>query len=93
MGELTEGAIDESFRHAITKLSQLHFTAMDEYTQRVIQMGESPERVFTVGEVGLDNLSRMTLSREDFEKAINHKLKKKIFFLLIILRQLKLSHR
>ncbi|ELS9882314.1 UDP-N-acetylglucosamine 2-epimerase (hydrolyzing), partial [Escherichia coli] len=65
-GELTEGAIDESFRHAITKLSQLHFTAMDEYTQRVIQMGESPERVFTVGEVGLDNLSRMTfLSRED----------------------------
>ncbi|MCS0714505.1 UDP-N-acetylglucosamine 2-epimerase [Escherichia coli] len=77
-GELTEGAIDESFRHAITKLSQLHFTAMDEYTQRVIQMGESPERVFTVGEVGLDNLSRMTfLSREDFEKAINHKLKKK----------------
>lgn len=57
-------------------------------------MGESPERVFTVGEVGLDNLSRMTfLSREDFEKAINHKLKKKIFFLLIIPRQLKLSHR
>lgn len=46
-------------------------------------MGESPERVFTVGEVGLDNLSRMTfLSREDFEKAINHKLKKKYSFYL-----------
>ncbi|WP_318432653.1 UDP-N-acetylglucosamine 2-epimerase [Photobacterium leiognathi] len=77
-GELTEGAIDELIRHAITKLSQLHFTAMDEYTQRVIQMGELPERVFTVGEVGLDNLLRMQLmTREEFEAAIEHPLKNK----------------
>ena len=60
-GELTEGAIDELIRHALTKLSQLHFTAMDEYTQRVIQMGEQPANVFTVGEVGLDNILRMDL--------------------------------
>lgn len=77
-GELTEGAIDELIRHAITKLSQLHFTAMEEYTQRVIQMGECPTRVFTVGEVGLDNLFRMKLlSREELETAINHKLNKR----------------
>ncbi|WP_318484952.1 UDP-N-acetylglucosamine 2-epimerase [Photobacterium leiognathi] len=77
-GELTEGAIDELIRHAITKLSQLHFTAMDEYTQRVIQMGELPERVFTVGEVGLDNLLRMQLmTREEFEASIEHPLKNK----------------
>lgn len=77
-GELTEGAIDELIRHAITKLSQLHFTAMDEYSKRVIQMGEQPERVFTVGEVGLDNLLRMQLmSREEFETSIGYKLKKK----------------
>ncbi len=56
-GELTEGAIDETIRHAITKLSQLHFTAMDEYTHRVIQMGEQPSRVFTVGEVGFGQLN------------------------------------
>ncbi|MCK7630247.1 UDP-N-acetylglucosamine 2-epimerase [Shewanella putrefaciens] len=75
-GELTEGAIDELIRHAVTKLSQLHFTAMDEYTQRVIQMGELPERVFTVGEVGLDNLLRMQLmSREEFEVSIERPLK------------------
>ncbi|MGI2201456.1 UDP-N-acetylglucosamine 2-epimerase [Shewanella baltica] len=77
-GELTEGAIDELVRHAITKLSQLHFTAMDEYSNRVIQMGEQPERVFTVGEVGLDNLLRLPLmSREDFENSIACKLKKR----------------
>ena len=75
-GELTEGAIDELIRHALTKLSHLHFTAMDEYSRRVIQMGEQPDRVFNVGEVGLDNLQRMTLlSREDFELAIDCKLK------------------
>lgn len=77
-GELTEGAIDELIRHAITKLSQLHFTAMDEYSTRVIQMGELPERVFTVGEVGLDNLLRMKLmSKDEFENSISRKLKER----------------
>ncbi len=77
-GELTEGAIDELIRHAITKLSQLHFTAMDEYSTRVIQMGELPERVFTVGEVGLDNLLRMQLmSKDEFENSISCKLKER----------------
>ena len=77
-GELTEGAIDELIRHAITKLSQLHFTAMDEYSKRVIQMGEQPKRVFNVGEVGLDNLQRMTLlSQEEFELSIDRSLKSK----------------
>ena len=77
-GELTEGAIDELIRHAITKLSQLHFTAMEEYSQRVIQMGESPERVFCVGEVGLDNISRMELlSKCAFEDSFGVQLKQK----------------
>ncbi|MDN3614816.1 UDP-N-acetylglucosamine 2-epimerase [Vibrio gallaecicus] len=77
-GELTEGAIDELIRHALTKLSQLHFTAMDEYTQRVIQMGEQPANVFTVGEVGLDNILRMELlSKYAFEASIETRLAKK----------------
>lgn len=77
-GELTEGAIDELIRHALTKLSHLHFTAMDEYSKRVIQMGEQPDRVFNVGEVGLDNLQRMTLlSQEEFELSIDRTLKSK----------------
>ncbi|QJT28127.1 UDP-N-acetylglucosamine 2-epimerase (hydrolyzing) [Aeromonas media] len=77
-GEMTEGAMDDMFRHAITKLSQLHFTAMDEYTHRVIQMGEQPSSVYTVGEIGLDNLMRMKLmSRSDFEYSIGCELKKR----------------
>lgn len=57
-GEVTEGALDEGYRHAITKLSALHFTAAEPYRQRVIQLGELPERVFTVGAPGLDHLLR-----------------------------------
>lgn len=45
-GETTEGAIDEAIRHAITKLSYLHFVSTDEYRNRVIQLGEAPDRVF-----------------------------------------------
>ena len=77
-GEITEGAIDDVIRHAVTKLSQLHFTAIDEYAQRVIQMGEQPSRVFNVGEVGLDNFKRMSfLTQSEFEASIDCKLKRK----------------
>lgn len=55
-GETTEGAIDESIRHAITKLSYLHFTSTEDYRKRVIQLGESPDRVFNVGAVGIENI-------------------------------------
>jgi len=77
-GELTYGAIDDSIRHAITKMSHLHFTATEEYRERVIRMGEEPERVFNVGEAGLDNLKNLDLlSKEAFEKSIRFKLGEK----------------
>lgn len=60
-GELTEGAIDEAMRHSLTKMAHLHFVAAPEFRQRVIQLGESPDRVFTVGALGLDNIARMPL--------------------------------
>jgi len=60
-GETTEGAFDESFRHAITKMSHFHFVAADEYKQRVIQLGEQPERVYLVGGLGIDNINRLQL--------------------------------
>ena len=59
-GEITEGAYDDAIRHAITKMASLHFTAAEPYRQRVIQMGEAPERVFNVGAVGLDHFVRST---------------------------------
>lgn len=55
-GEITQGAIDEVFRHAITKMSHLHFTSTEVYRQRVIQMGEQPDRVFNVGALGVENI-------------------------------------
>ncbi|WEK57379.1 MAG: UDP-N-acetylglucosamine 2-epimerase [Candidatus Brevundimonas phytovorans] len=55
-GHVTEGAVDDAVRHAVTKLSALHFTAAEPYRQRILQMGEDPDRVFTVGSTGLDNL-------------------------------------
>ena len=74
-GESTEGAIDEAFRHAITKMSHLHFTATEEYRNRVIQLGEDPIRVFNVGGLGIDNIRNLKLlSREEFEDSIKFKL-------------------
>jgi GDP/UDP-N,N'-diacetylbacillosamine 2-epimerase (hydrolysing) len=76
-GETTEGAFDEAIRHSITKMSHIHFTAAEEYRQRVIQLGEQPERVFNVGAVGIDNLLRLNLlSKPEFEESIKFKLGK-----------------
>lgn len=55
-GHRTAGAVDDAIRHAITKLSALHFTAAEPYRRRLLQMGEAPGRVFTVGSTGIDNL-------------------------------------
>lgn len=60
-GEVTEGAIDDAVRHAITKLSHLHFVATDTYRERVIQLGEHPDRVRVVGGLGVDAISRIKL--------------------------------
>ena len=60
-GETTEGAFDEAFRHSITKMSHLHFVAAQAYRQRVIQLGEQPQRVFLVGGLGVDTIKRTKL--------------------------------
>ena len=77
-GEATEGLIDEPIRHSITKMSHLHFTATNEYRNRVIQLGEQPDRVFNVGGLGVDNINKLKLmTKSDFEKAINFELGEK----------------
>jgi len=60
-GEATEGLIDEAIRHSISKMSHLHFVATAEYRQRVIQLGEQPERVVLVGGLGIDSIRRLRL--------------------------------
>ncbi len=73
-GEITEGAVDEQIRHAITKMSYLHFTSTEEYRKRVIQMGESSDRVFNTGAPGIDNIVSINLlSKEKLEKELDWK--------------------
>lgn len=60
-GETTLGAIDEAYRHAITKMAQLHFTSCEEHRKRVIQMGENPKNVWNVGALGVENIQKNSL--------------------------------
>lgn len=71
-GEITLGATDDSFRHAITKLSYLHFTTAEEYRQRVVQLGEAPARVFNVGSLGVENIKKLKLlSKAELQNLIS----------------------
>lgn len=71
-GETTEGAFDEAIRHSITKMSHLHFVSAKEYRNRVIQLGEHPDRIFNVGGMGVDAIKRVKLlSREKLEQSID----------------------
>lgn len=77
-GEVTEGALDESMRHAITKMSHVHCVATDEYRRRVIQLGEQPERVYCVGGLGVDTIKQTKLlDRDELEASLDFKLKDK----------------
>ena len=81
-GETTEGAFDEAFRHSITKMAHLHFPCCEEYRRRIIQMGESPERVYNVGALGVENIREMKLmDKHDLEESIGFKLDKPFFLI------------
>ncbi len=71
-GEATEGLIDESIRHSITKMSHLHFTATKSFEKRVIQLGEQPSNVFCFGALGIENINRIKfLTKKEVEKKMN----------------------
>ena len=74
-GELSYGAIDDAFRHSMSKMSWWHFTATEEYRQRVISLGEDPARVFNVGALACDSVDRtQNISREELEHSLGMKL-------------------
>lgn len=82
-GEATEGLIDESIRHSITKMSQIHFCSTDEYKKRIIQLGESPKFIQNVGALGIENINKLNLlSKIDFEDSISFKLDEQLSFLV-----------
>jgi UDP-N-acetyl-D-glucosamine 2-epimerase, UDP-hydrolysing len=90
-GEITEGAYDDSIRHAITKLSHLHFTSTEAYRQRVIQLGENPDRVFYVGALGVENIKKTKfLSKDELEESLGFSLGDKS--LLVTFHPVTLEH-
>ena len=81
-GEITEGAYDDSIRHAITKFSHIHGVSSESSRQRVIQLGEDPMRVFTIGALGIEHIHKGKLtSLSKVEKYIDFSLGKKYFLL------------
>jgi len=82
-GELTVAAFDDCLRHCITKLSDLHFAATEEYRRRIIQLGEQPDLVFNVGDLGLADLKKTAFkSRSELEALLSLELKD--FFLVTV---------
>lgn len=76
-GETTEGAVDESIRHCITKLSYLHFTSTQEYAKRVVQLGEHPDRIRCVGGIGIESiLNEKLMSKCELETSLKWSLEK-----------------
>lgn len=79
-GEVTSGAVDDWIRHAITKSSWWHFVATDSYRDRVIQLGENPDRVFNVGDPALDAIQNLNpMSRCELEKSIGIKIRSPLY--------------
>lgn len=77
-GDTTEGIIDEAIRHSITKMSHLHFTTCESSKNRVIQLGENPNRVFNVGSLAIENMKNMPLlSKDELEKSLDFKFNKR----------------
>jgi GDP/UDP-N,N'-diacetylbacillosamine 2-epimerase (hydrolysing) len=77
-GELTEGMIDESIRHSISKMSHIHFTSTEEYRKRVIQLGENPKSVINCGALGIENINNLKLyPKRELEKKIGVRLNSK----------------
>lgn len=89
-GEITSGAKDDSYRHCISKLAKLHFTAHEDYRQRLLHMGEQPDSVFTVGAFGLEYLQNFRRkTREELSSEIKIPLQGSI--LLVTLHSETLS--
>ncbi len=77
-GSTTVGAMDDVIRHAITKMSYIHFTGTERYRKRVIQLGEDPDRVFVVGTLGVENIKQMPLkTQKELEDELKISLEEK----------------
>ncbi|RPG62863.1 MAG: UDP-N-acetylglucosamine 2-epimerase (hydrolyzing) [Flavobacteriaceae bacterium TMED238] len=83
-GESTEGAIDESIRHSISKMSHIHFVSTKKYSYRLCQMGENKKTIFDVGSLGVENIKGINLYNiKEIKKKYKINLKKKTFVITL----------
>jgi GDP/UDP-N,N'-diacetylbacillosamine 2-epimerase (hydrolysing) len=83
-GEITEGSLDEGFRHCISKISNLHFVSHEDYKKRLIRMGENPKTVYNVGALGVENIYTTNfLNTEELQKYFKINLKKNILLVCL----------
>jgi len=76
-GEVTEGAFDDSIRHSITKMANIHFPVAAEFGKRIQQLGESSDSIFVVGSPGVDNIiNSPKMSKQELEDSLGFKLNK-----------------
>jgi GDP/UDP-N,N'-diacetylbacillosamine 2-epimerase (hydrolysing) len=83
-GEITQGSLDDGFRHSISKMSNLHFVSHKDYERRLIKMGENPKTVYNVGALGVENIYKTKfLNKKELEKSLKINLKKNILLVCL----------
>ena len=83
-GEITQGSLDDGFRHCISKMSNLHFVSHKNYKRRVIQIGENPKAIYNVGALGIENIYKTKfLSKKKLEKSLRINLKENIILVCL----------
>jgi GDP/UDP-N,N'-diacetylbacillosamine 2-epimerase (hydrolysing) len=83
-GEITQGSLDDGFRHCISKMSNFHFVSHKNYKTRLIKMGENPKTIYNVGALGVENIFKTNfLSKEQLEKSLKIDLKKNILLVCL----------
>lgn len=79
-GEVTKNLVDDYIRHSVTKLSDVHFVSTEKYKKRIIQLGEKPQKIFNVGSLAIDGISKMKFKKKiELEKLLKVNLSKNFF--------------
>ena len=81
-GEVTSGAIDDALRHSVSKLSDIHFVANQEFKKRLIQLGERKKHIFNIGSLGIDSIRKIKFKKRDYVNNIDVKIKNNKYFMI-----------
>ena len=83
-GEVTQGSLDDGFRHCISKMSNFHFVSHNDYKKRLIRLGENPKNIYNVGGLGAYNVDQSKIfSKKELKELLNINLKKKILLICL----------